>query len=122
MLEPGDDDPFALVHSYFRSEPFADNDIIVYDGEDGGQRQDLTTGSSTPLHDTITACLERGLTLDHFAEYPTNISSEEFDRYEDREAQRVRSAIRRRVSKAEPVSAYQWPRIEVDAMFAGIRV
>jgi SAM-dependent methyltransferase len=86
MLEPGDGDPFALVHSYFRSEPFADDDIIVYDDEDAGKGKTYYWFVHT-LADTITACLERGLALDHFAEYPTNISSEEFDRFEDREAQ-----------------------------------
>ncbi len=86
MLEPGVGDPFALVHSYFRREPFADDDIIVYDDEDAGKGKTYYWFVHT-LADTITACLERGLVLDHFAEYPTNISSEEFDRFEDREAQ-----------------------------------
>ncbi len=86
MLEPGNDDPFALVHSYFRSEPFVENDIIVYDDQDAGKGSTYYWFVHT-LADTITACLERGLTLDHFSEYPTNIGSEEIDQYEDREAQ-----------------------------------
>ncbi len=86
MLEPGDDDPFALVHSYCRSQPFADDDIIVYDDADAGKGETYYWFVHT-LADTITACLERDLTIDHFAEYPTNIGSEEIDQYEDREAQ-----------------------------------
>ena len=39
------------------------------------------------LGDVMMACLDQGLALQHFREYPHNISSAEFDIYEEQEAQ-----------------------------------
>jgi SAM-dependent methyltransferase len=86
MLEPGDPDPYRLVHSYFKPDPFVENEIIVYDEEDAGAGETHYWFCHT-LADVITACLERGLTLRHFAEAPANISSDEFDKYENQAAQ-----------------------------------
>ena len=86
MLEPGADEPFRLVHSYFKSDPFVENDVIVYDGEDAGSGETHYWFCHT-LGDIITACLERDLVLVHFAESSTNISSDYLDKYEGREAQ-----------------------------------
>jgi SAM-dependent methyltransferase len=86
MFEPRDPaDPHRLVHSYFRSEPFEETGSIVYDG---------ATGLAGPvrywfLHrmaDIITACLGQGLRIEHFREYPHNISSAEWDIYNERPA------------------------------------
>ena len=86
MLEPGDADPFRLVHSYFKAEPFMEKEIIVYDAEGAGEGETHYWFVHT-LADVITACIERDLALVHFAESPTNISSEPFDIYENQAAQ-----------------------------------
>lgn len=86
MLEPGDTDPFALVHSYFKSEPFAEEEVIVYENEGAGQGETHYWFVHT-LGDLVTACLEHDLALIHFAESPENISSEEFEIYAGRDAQ-----------------------------------
>jgi ubiquinone/menaquinone biosynthesis C-methylase UbiE len=86
MLEPGDRDPFRLVHSYFRSDPFVENDVIVYDEQSAGTGETHYWFCHT-LADVITACVEHGLEVVHFAESPTNISSDEFDKYEGHAAQ-----------------------------------
>lgn len=86
MLEPGDSDPFSLAHSYFRTEPFVDEEVIVYEKEDAGRGEPSYWFVHT-LADLITACLEHDMTLTHFAESPINISSEEFEIYAGREAQ-----------------------------------
>ena len=86
MLEPGDHDPFRLVHSYFRPEPFVENDVIVYDEQSAGTGETHYWFCHT-LADVITACLEHDLELVHFAESPTNISSDEMDKYEGQAAQ-----------------------------------
>jgi SAM-dependent methyltransferase len=87
MFEPRDPaDPYRLVNSYFRAEPFEEQGPIVYDG---------TTGLQGPvqywflhrLGDIVTACLELGLRIEHFREYPHNISSAEWGIYDDRPAQ-----------------------------------
>ena len=86
MFDPEGDDPFRMVSSYFKDEPFIESDIIVYDGQDQG---------SGPTHywfvhslsDILSSCLSSGLKLEEFHEYPDNISSVEFDVYEDQGAQ-----------------------------------
>lgn len=86
MLEPGGPDPQRLVNSYFRAEPFVENEIIVYEGE-AHERGEAHYWFVHTLGDVISACLERGLSLVQFAESPLNISSEVYDVYQDREAQ-----------------------------------
>ena len=86
MLEPGYEDPFQLVHSYFKAEPFVENEIIVYDEEEVGEGETHYWFVHT-LADVITACIERRLALVQFAESPTNISSDPFDKYQGRTAQ-----------------------------------
>jgi len=86
MFEPRAADPHKPVHSYFRAEPFEDTGAIVYDGTQG-----LAGGAKYwfvhTLSDVMTACLERDLAIEHFREYPHNISSAEFDIYNEQEAQ-----------------------------------
>lgn len=87
MFEAYDpDEPFRLAYSYFRQEPFVDDGAIVYDGTPGlaGEIQYWFVHG---LGEVMTACLDRGLALEHFREYPLNISSVEHDVYEDQEAQ-----------------------------------
>ena len=86
MFEPGAADPHKPVHSYFKAEPFKDTGAIVYDGTPDvpGEPQYWFVHK---LSDVMSAGLERGLTLEHFREYPHNISSAEFDIYNGQEAQ-----------------------------------
>ena len=80
------DDPGRPVHSYFKAEPFEDQGAIVYDGAQGlpGATQYWFVHT---LGDLMSAGLEHGLALEHFREYPHNISSAEFDVYNGQEAQ-----------------------------------
>ena len=86
MFEPGAADPMKPVNSYFKAEPFEDTGAIVYDGT-----QDLPGETQYwfvhKLSDVMSAGLERGLAIEHFREYPHNISSDEFDIYNGQEAQ-----------------------------------
>lgn len=87
MFEPTDGvDPHRLANSYFRREPFVENNIIVYEGAAG------QTGSTHywfvhTLADVLSSCIDSGLRIEHFREYAHNISSEEFDVYDGRHAQ-----------------------------------
>jgi len=87
MFEPGNPDPFALADSYFKAEPFADNELIVYQKDQGGAAAETSYWFVHTLGDLITACLERDLALVHFAESPENISSEHFEVYANQTAQ-----------------------------------
>lgn len=87
MFEPHDEtDPHRLANSYFKREPFEDQGAIVYDGarDLAGPTQYWFVHS---LGDIFTACLDQGLALESFREFPHNISSEEYDIYNDRPAQ-----------------------------------
>ncbi|MCH2173712.1 class I SAM-dependent methyltransferase [Myxococcota bacterium] len=86
MLETRATDPFALAYSYFKPDPFVEEDVIVYDSQTAGQGETHYWFVHT-LGDLLTACLEHELELVHFAESPENISSEEFDIYAGQEAQ-----------------------------------
>lgn len=93
MVEPFDaEDPHRLVNSYFKPEPFEEQGAIVYDGTE-------TKGGPTlywfahPLSDVFTACLGSGLTIEAFEEYPHNISSDEFEIYNNRPAQLPQSFV-----------------------------
>ena len=87
MTEPHDAaDPFRLVHSYFKRDPFVEEGAIVYDGtarEHGPTKYWFVH----TLGDIVTACLEHGLIIDSFQEFPHNISSAEYDIYNNRPAQ-----------------------------------
>ncbi len=86
MFEPGNADPYALAESYFRAEPFEENELIVYEQEDAAEGETSYWFVHT-LGDLITACLDRDLALVHFAESPTNISSDYYDVYANQAAQ-----------------------------------
>ena len=75
-----------MANSYFRKEPFIESEIIVYDGEDQGSGETHYWFVHT-LGDILTSCLNSDFSLESFCEYPDNISSDEFDVYEDQEAQ-----------------------------------
>ncbi len=93
MFEPWDPvDPHRLVNSYFKPDPFEETDAIVYDG---GQRATVTPHYwfVHTMSDIITACLDHGLAIEHFREFPHNISSAEFEIYNNRPAQLPQSYI-----------------------------
>jgi SAM-dependent methyltransferase len=87
MVEPADaSNPHRLVHSYFRKEPFVEDNVIVYDG--GTKHKGVTHYWFVhTLAEIFSCCLERGLRIEHFREYPHNISSVDFDVYDGRHAQ-----------------------------------
>lgn len=88
MMEPYDlpNDPTRLVHSYFKATPFEDEGVILYDGsiikEDVKSYWFVHT-----LADIMTAFLDKALTIEIFKEYPHNISSAEYDIYNNQAAQ-----------------------------------
>jgi SAM-dependent methyltransferase len=87
MFEPwSKPDPFKPVDSYFRKEPFIEVGPIVYDGA-RGQEGTVSYCYIQTLGDVFTACLAQGLRIEHFREYPHNISSEEWDIYDNQPAQ-----------------------------------
>lgn len=88
MMEPYEvpDDPTRLVHSYFKSTPFEDEVAHAYDG---------TSSWKSPKHywfvhtlsDIMTVLLEEGLRIELFKEYPHNISSADYNMYNNQPAQ-----------------------------------
>ncbi len=86
MFEPGAADPHKPVHSYFEAGPIEEQGAIVYDGTPNlpGATQYWFVHK---LSDLLSVALDRGLALEHFREYPHNISSVEFDVYNDQPAQ-----------------------------------
>lgn len=86
MFDPEGDDPFSMVNSYFKDDPFVETDIIVYDGQKQGNGKEHYWFVH-PLSSVFTSCLSSGLKLEHFTEYGDNISSDEFCVFENQEAQ-----------------------------------
>ena len=88
MMEPYDipDDPVRLVHSYFKETPFEDQVSYAYDGTaswDGPAKYWFVH----TLSDIMTALLDEGLVIEVFKEYPHNISSAEYNIYNNQTAQ-----------------------------------
>lgn len=88
MMEPYEvpDDPARLVHSYFKSTPFEDDVAYMYDGT-ASWKSPKKYWFVHPLADIITAFLAEDLVIEVFQEYPHNISSAEFNMYNDQTAQ-----------------------------------
>ncbi len=87
MVEPADaSDPHRLAHSYFKKEPFVEDNVIVY-GDEVARKGVTHYWFVHTLADIFTSCLERGLRIEHFREYPHNISSAPYDIYDGRHAQ-----------------------------------
>lgn len=88
MMEPFEPnpDPARLTHSYFKPEPFEEEGPIVYDGRTvpGSEKHYWFVHT---LSDVFSACLDHGLRIERFKEYPHNISSADFAIYNDQEAQ-----------------------------------
>lgn len=88
MTEPfePDPDPARLTHSYFKAEPFEEEGPIVYDGSDAPGDQKHYWFVHT-LGDIFSACLDHDLRIEHFKEYPHNISGADFDIFDNQPAQ-----------------------------------
>ena len=88
MMEPFEPnpDPTRLIYSYFKPEPFEEEGPIVYDGRTvpGDQKHYWFVHT---LADILSACLDHGFQIEHFKEYPHNISSADFDIFNDQPAQ-----------------------------------
>ena len=88
MTEPfePDPDPARLTHSYFKQEPFEEEGPIVYDGREapGDEKHYWFVHS---LADILSACLDHGLRIERYKEYPHNISGADFDIFDDQTAQ-----------------------------------
>lgn len=86
MFDPAGADPFRPVDSYFRTAPFVDDEVIVYEGASGAKGA-ASYWFMHRMSDIITAVLDAGLRLEHFKEYPHSNREECYDQYEQRPAQ-----------------------------------
>ena len=88
MMEPYElpDDPTRLVHSYFKATPFEDEVNSLYDGKLSWQSPKQYWFVHT-LADIFTAFIDQGLSIEVFQEFPHNISSTEYNIYNDQTAQ-----------------------------------
>ncbi len=85
MFDPAAERPFEPVLSYFREQPEITREPLVYDGTGTGEVGDHYWFFHT-LADIMSACLDNGLAITRFREYPDNISTVELDVYQAREA------------------------------------
>ncbi|VVN31058.1 Trans-aconitate 2-methyltransferase [Pseudomonas fluorescens] len=86
MVDPEAADPYALTTSYFRSEPFVQDQPIVYEGK-VEQKAATSYWFVHTLSAIFTGAIEAGLQISHFKEYPHSNREELYDRYLQREAQ-----------------------------------
>ncbi|OOG11068.1 class I SAM-dependent methyltransferase [Pseudomonas sp. C9] len=86
MFDPESADPYRLDSSYFRSEPFVQNQPIVYQGK-VEQKAAASYWFVHTLGAIFTGALEAGLQISHFKEYPHSNREELYDRYEQQRAQ-----------------------------------
>jgi SAM-dependent methyltransferase len=86
MFDPESADPYRPDSSYFRSEPFVQDQPIVYEG-----KVDQQAASSYWFVHTLgaifTGAIDAGLQISHFKEYPHSNREELYDRYEQQTAQ-----------------------------------
>ncbi|KJZ39431.1 bifunctional 2-polyprenyl-6-hydroxyphenol methylase/3-demethylubiquinol 3-O-methyltransferase UbiG [Pseudomonas fluorescens] len=85
MFDPESADPYRLDSSYFRSEPFVQNQPIVYQGK-VEQKAAASYWFVHTLGAIFTGALEAGLQISHFKEYPHSNREELYDRYEQQRA------------------------------------
>ncbi|MFW0757712.1 class I SAM-dependent methyltransferase [Pseudomonas sp. H11T01] len=86
MFDPDSPDPYRVDSSYFRVEPFVEDDAIVYEGK--------TEAKISPFYwfvhrlgDIVTGSIEAGLQIAHLKEYPHSNREEKYDLYENQQAQ-----------------------------------
>jgi len=86
MFDPEAEHPMEPTIDYFRKEPLKEEGAIVYDGSAAPGADPMTHWWFVhTLADVITAALDAGFTLERYREFPNNISTVEFDRYQNRE-------------------------------------
>ncbi|KQZ78941.1 class I SAM-dependent methyltransferase [Pseudomonas sp. Root562] len=86
MFDPDSADPFALSSSYFRREPFVQNEPIVYEGK-VEQPASPSYWFVHTLGDILNGAIAAGLQINHFKEYPHSNREELYDLYQQQEAQ-----------------------------------
>ncbi len=74
MFDPFDDvDPPKWRHSYFKQDPWVDTDGLDYFDGESYQSKPLYTFPHT-LSEIIMACIDNGLAIERFDEYPHDLS------------------------------------------------
>ncbi|MGX1185262.1 SAM-dependent methyltransferase [Pseudomonas sp. F-14 TE3623] len=86
MFDPESADPYRLDSSYFRSEPFVQNQPIVYEGK-VEQPASASYWFVHTLGAIFTGAVEAALQISHFKEYPHSNREELYDRYQQQKAQ-----------------------------------
>ncbi|PZW90804.1 methyltransferase family protein [Pseudomonas sp. 478] len=86
MFDPESADPYRPDSSYFRSEPFVQDQPIVYEGKIEQQASTSYWFVHT-LGAIFTGAIEAGLQISHFKEYPHSNREELYDRYEQQTVQ-----------------------------------
>lgn len=86
MFEPEGRDPFELAHSYFRAEPFVDEQVIAYEGP-SETRAAPSYWFTHRLSDIFTAVMAAQLQVAHFKEYPHSNREASFDKFQNQAAQ-----------------------------------
>lgn len=86
MFDPESTDPFRLDSSYFRREPFVQDQPILYEGQ---VEQPCATSYwfVHTLGAIFTGAIDAGLRISHFKEYPHSNREEIYDRYQQQKAQ-----------------------------------
>jgi SAM-dependent methyltransferase len=83
LFEPHGENPFEIVHSYFRAEPMIEDTPIVYEGPVA----EKITPSYWHIHTMgaiVTGLIGAGLTIRHLREYPHSNREAVFDQYMER--------------------------------------
>ncbi|MBC8995379.1 MULTISPECIES: class I SAM-dependent methyltransferase [unclassified Pseudomonas] len=86
MVDPDAEDPYRLASSYFRAEPFVQEEPIVY----VGKVEQQAAKSYWFVHNLgaiFSGAIGAGLNIAHFKEYAHSNREELYDRYLNREAQ-----------------------------------
>lgn len=86
MFDPESADPYRPDSSYFRREPFVQDQPIVYEGKVDQQAPSSYWFVHT-LGALFTGAIDAGLQISHFKEYPHSNREELYDRYEQQTAQ-----------------------------------
>ncbi|MBV6821702.1 bifunctional 2-polyprenyl-6-hydroxyphenol methylase/3-demethylubiquinol 3-O-methyltransferase UbiG [Pseudomonas sp. PD9R] len=86
MFDPEAADPYRLDSSYFRCEPFVQNEPIVYEGK-VEQQAAASFWFVHTLGAIFSGAIAAGLNISHFKEYPHSNREELYNRYQQQAAQ-----------------------------------
>lgn len=86
VFDPEAANPMLPATSYFRREPFVQNEAIVYEGTSKSAAATSYWFVHT-LGETVSAAIAAGLQISHLQEYPHSNREELYDRYENQAAQ-----------------------------------